>query len=180
MNRRANRMRGLTLLEMLLALATGALLLSAMLPMLNMTVSAATNPATNDQADLDRQAAFAVERIARVVRAQAPAILAPPPGATGLMALFNAAPQATTTTGTWLAPATFQLSGSKAPYTLVEKRDGDNTLHVLADSVDSVDSVQFTALPVSEGRQLIQVDLVLKTGKTISTASSVMRMGWLQ
>lgn len=177
MNRRANRMRGLTLLEMLLALATGALLLSAMLPMLNMTVSAATSPATNDQIDLDRQAAFAVERIARVVRAQAPAILAPPPGATGLMALFNAAPQVPTTTGTWLAPATFQLSGTKAPYTLLEKRDGDNTLHVLADSVDSV---QFTALPVSEGRQLIQVDLVLKIGNTTSTASSVMRMGWLQ
>lgn len=177
MNRRANRMRGLTLLEMLLALATGALLLSAMLPMLNMTVSAATNPATNDQADLDRQAAFAVERIARVVRAQAPAILAPPPGATGLMALFNAAPQVPTTTGTWLAPATFQLSGTKSPYTLVEKRDGDNTLHVLADSVDSV---QFTALPLSEGRQLIQVDLVLKTANATASVSSIMRMGWLQ
>lgn len=177
MKRRANRMRGLTLLEMLLALATGALLLSAMLPMLNMTVSAATSPAKNDQADLDRQAAFVVERIARVVRAQAPAILAPPPGATGLMALFNTAPQVPTTTGTWLAPATFQLSGTKSPYTLVEKRDGDNTLHVLADSVDSV---QFSALPVSEGRQLIQVDLVLKTVNATSKASSVMRMGWLQ
>jgi len=171
------RARGFTLLEMLLALATGALLLSAVMPMLTMTAAAATSPATDEQADLDRQASFAMERIARVVRAKAPAVLAPPPGATGLMALFNAAPQDPATTGAWLAPATFQRVGAKAPYTLVEKRDGDNVLHVLADSVDSV---QFTALPLSEGRQLIQVDLVLKTANATSSASSIMRMGWLQ
>lgn len=171
------RARGFTLLEMLLALATGALLLSAVMPMLTMTVAAATDPAKDEQADLDRQAAFAMERIARAVRAKAPAVLAPPPGATGLLALFNVTPQDPATTGAWLKPATFQRAGARAPYTLVEQRDGDKDLHVLADSVDSV---QFTALPLSEGRQLIQVDLVLKTANATSSASSIMRMGWLQ
>jgi prepilin-type N-terminal cleavage/methylation domain-containing protein len=169
--------QGFTLFEVLLALAASALLLSAVMPMLSMSVAAATNPATSDQADLDRQAAFAVERIARAVRAKAPAVLAAPPGATGLLALLNAAPQDPGTTGTWLAPATFTLTGSKAPYTLTEKRDGDAVLHIIADSVESL---QFTALPVSDGRQLIRVDLTLRSANASSTVSSVMRMGWLQ
>ena len=157
------RQRGFTLLEVLLALAAGALLLSSVMPMLTMTVAAATNPATSEQADLERQAAFAIDRMARVVRAKTPAVLAPAPDPAS--------------TGTWLAPATFQLSGAKAPFTLVEKRDGDNVLHVLAESVDSV---RFTALPVIDGRQLIQVDLVLKTANAATSVTSTMRMGWLQ
>lgn len=176
MNTRAGRC-GFTLLEMLLALATGALLLSAVMPMLTATVAAASSPATAEQAELDRQAAFAIERIARAVRAKAPVVLAQPPGATGLLALLNPAPPDPFTTGTWLKPATFLRTGAKAPYTLVEKRDGDSVLHVLADSVDSV---QFTALPLSEGGQMIQVDLVLKTANATTSVSSAMRMGWLQ
>lgn len=171
------RARGFTLLEMLLALAASALLLSAVMPMLAMSVAAATNPVTNDQAELDRQASFAMERIGRSVRAKAPVILAAAPGATGLLALFNPLPQSPGTSGTWLAPSTFQLSGTKAPYTLVEKRDGDNVLHVLSDSVESV---QFTALTVGDGRQLIQVDLSLRTANAATSLSTVMRMGWLQ
>jgi prepilin-type N-terminal cleavage/methylation domain-containing protein len=171
------KQRGFTLLEVLLALATGALLLSAVMPMLTLSVAAATNPVLSEQAELDRQAAFAMERIAGVIRAKAPVILAVPPGATGLLALLNPAPQKADTTGTWLAPSTFQLAGAKTPFTLVEKRDGDAVLHVLAESVDSV---QFTALTVGDGRQLIRVDLVLKSGKAATSISSVMRMGWLQ
>lgn len=171
------RQRGLTLLELVLALAAGALLLSALMPMLNQTVAAATNPATTEQAELDRQAAFALERIARVVRAKAPAVLALTPGATGLLALFNLPQPDPLTTGTWLTPATFQRAGTGAPYTLVEKRDGDTVTHVLAESVSSL---AFTALPVSDGRQLIQIDLVLKTANATSSVTGVTRMGWLQ
>jgi prepilin-type N-terminal cleavage/methylation domain-containing protein len=160
---------GFTLFEVLLALAASALLLSAVMPMLSMSVAAATSPATNEQAELERQAAFVIERIARAVRAKAPAVLAAPPGATGFMAIFNPVAQDPGTSGTWLAPATFQLAG--------EKRDGDAVTHVLADSVTSI---QFTALPVSDGRQLIRVDLVLQTANAATTVSSVMRMGWLQ
>lgn len=167
------RQRGLTLLEMLLALASGALLLSAVMPMLNRTLATVNT----DQADLERQATFAIDRISRVVRAKAPAILAAPPGLTGLLAVLNPATQDTTTSGTWFAPATFQLSGAVKPYTLVEKRDGDSTLHVLADSVDSFSIVP---LPVADGRQLVQVDLVLKKNDATTTVRNVVRMGWLQ
>lgn len=177
MTRSTPRQGGFTLLEVMLALAAGALLLSAVLPMLTLSVAAATDPATTEQADLDRQAAFAMERIARAVRARAPAALSAPPVATGMMAIFNGPAQSPATTGTWLAPATFQLSGAQVPYTLVEKRDGDAVLHVLADSVQSV---TFTALPLSDGRQLIQVDLALQSANASTSLSSVMRMGWLQ
>jgi len=168
------RARGFTILELLLALASGALLLSSVMPMLNMTIASATSSATSDQADLERQAAFAVDRIARVVRATAPVVLAPPPPPTGLIGLLT--PNVTidsTTTGTWLTPSTFQLSGTS----LVETIQGDPAPHVLADSVTAV---AFTQLPLTDGRQLVQVDLTLTNGNASTTVSSVMRMGWLQ
>lgn len=167
------RQRGITLLELLLALAAGALLLSAVMPLLTTTMAAATSPAVSDQADLERQAAFATERIARVVRAKAPAVLATVPGLTGLLAVLNFPAQDPTTSGTWFSPSTFKLTGA----TLVEQRDGDATLHVLADSVDTF---SITALPVSDGRQLIKVDLTLKKNNVVASASTVVRMGWLQ
>lgn len=170
--------RGFTLLEMLLALAVGALLLSSVMPMLNMSIAMATSAATSDQADLERQAGFALERIARVVRATPPAVLAPAPGRTGLAgALTPGAVVDPTSTGAWLLPATFQLSGAASPYTLVEQRTGDSVAHVLAEAVDSV---QFTQLPVTDGRQLVQVDLTLKKGNASASVTGVVRMGWLQ
>ncbi|MDQ2822883.1 MAG: prepilin-type N-terminal cleavage/methylation domain-containing protein [Pseudomonadota bacterium] len=173
----ARRQRGITLLELLLALSAGALLLSAVMPMLNVSISAAASAATTEQTDLERQAAFAIDRIGRALRAAAPTVLAAPPGLTGLLAILNPATQDTTTSGTWFAPATFQLSGTAAPFTLVEKRDGDAVLHVLAVSVDSFSIVP---LPVSDGRQLVKIDLVLKKNNLTTSASSVVRMGWLQ
>lgn len=177
MTRPSRHARGFTLLEVLLALASGALLLSAVMPMLSLSVAAATNPATSDQADLDRQAAYAIDRIARAVRARAPTVLGVTPGLTGLLAPLNPAVQDASTSGTWFSPATFQLSGTAVPYTLVEKRDGDAVLHVLADSVAAFSIVP---LPVADGRQLVQVDLTLKKNTAVSTASAVVRMGWLQ
>lgn len=171
------KQHGMTLLELLLALAAGALLLSAMMPLLNTTIAAATNPAVNDQADLERQATFATERIASLVRAKAPAILTSVPGLTGLLAILNYPAQDPATSGTWFAPATFKLAGAASPFTLVEQRDGDATLHILADSVDAF---SITALPVSDGRQLIKVDLTLKKNNAVAKASTVVRMGWLQ
>jgi len=161
----ARGQRGFTLLELLLALACGALLLSSVMPVLSMSVAAATSSATTDQTDLERQAAFAVDRIARVVRATAP----------GVPTLATAADP--TTTGAWLAPSTFQLSGAAPPYSLVEIRSGDTVPHVLADSVTAV---AFTELPLTDGRQLVQVDLTLDKGNASTTVRSVMRMGWLQ
>lgn len=158
--RRPARERGVTLLELLLALALGALLLTAGLPLLNSVVSAAAMPATTDQPDLDRQAEFAMGRIAMAVRATAPAALDAPAGAP-------------LTSGRWFAPATFQLSGT----TLVELRDGDSVPHVLADSVAAFSIV---ALPLADGRQLVQVDLKLVKGDATRTARNVVRMGWLQ
>lgn len=168
---------GVTLLELLLALATGALLMTAVLPLLTTTLAAANSPAVSDQADLERQATFATERIARIVRAKAPAILTSVPGLTGMLAIMNYPTQDPATSGTWFSPATFKLTGTAAPFTLVEQRDGDATLHVLADSVDAFSIV---ALPVSDGRQLIKVDLTLKKNDVVATASTVVRMGWLQ
>jgi prepilin-type N-terminal cleavage/methylation domain-containing protein len=159
------RQRGFTLFEVLLALACSALLLSSVMPMLSMSIATATSSATSDQADLERQAAFAVERIARVVRATAPPVPA------------LAAAGDPTTTGAWLVPSAFQLAGAAPPYTLVETRTGDNVQHVLADSVTAV---AFTELPLADGRQLVQVDLTLAKGNASTTVSSVMRMGWLQ
>ena len=160
MRQLASRQRGLTLLEMLLALAAGALLLSAALPMLNLTVSAATTAATTDQMDVDRQAAFAIERIATVVRATPPVILAA---------------QDNSSSGAWFKPSTFRVSGTQ----LVEQRDPDSTLHVLADSVTGF---SITNLPVSDGRQLVQVSLTLEPSNSTAstTVTSVMRMGWTQ
>jgi prepilin-type N-terminal cleavage/methylation domain-containing protein len=156
----ASRQRGLTLLEMLLALAAGALLLSAALPMLNLTMSAATTAATTDQMDVDRQAAFAIERISAIVRATPPVILAA---------------QDSSTSGAWFKPSTFQLSGTQ----LVEQRDPDPAPHVLADSVTAF---SITNLPVSDGRQLVQVSLTLEPSNSTAstTVTSVMRMGWTQ
>lgn len=173
MTPRVARQDGITLLELLLALAIGSLLMSALMPMLNLTIDAATDPASTDQAELDRQAAFAIERMNRVIRATKPAVLAPAPGATGLLAIINLPPQPAGTTGSWFSPSTFQFYRG----TLIEMRDGDSVAHVLAESVQSA---VFTALPVTDGTQLIQVDLVLKTGNATSTVSSVMRMGWMQ
>lgn len=154
------RQHGLTLLEVLLALATGALLLSAALPMLSMTMSASATAAISDQGDVERQAAFAIDRIARVVRATAPAILAA---------------QDSSNSGAWFKPSTFQLSGTQ----LVEKRDADPTLHVLADAVTAF---SITNLPVSDGRQLVQVSLTLQPAKSTAatTVTSIVRMGWMQ
>jgi prepilin-type N-terminal cleavage/methylation domain-containing protein len=168
---RRARQRGLTLLELLLALALGALLMTAVMPMLNGAMAAATDSSTTDQPDLDRQAAFALDRIALAVRATAPTTLVTP---IGLIDIFlpPTAPD-TTTSGRWFAPSTFQLYGT----TLVEKRDGDSVLHVLADSVSSFSIVP---LPVTDGRQLVQVDLTLARGKTSTTVTGVVRMGWLQ
>lgn len=175
MTPRVARQDGITLLELLLALAIGALLMSALMPMLNLTVDAATDPASSDQAELDRQATFAIERMNRVIRGTAPVVLAPGPGATGLMAIFNLPPQPAGTTGSWFSPSTFQFQLPEKR--LVEMRDGDSVAHVLAESVQSA---VFTALPVTDGTQLIQVDLVLKTGNATTTVTSVMRMGWMQ
>jgi prepilin-type N-terminal cleavage/methylation domain-containing protein len=167
---RRARQRGLTLLELLLALALGALLMTAVLPLLNGAMAAATDPSTTDQPDLDRQAAFALDRIALAVRATAPTTLTTPIGLIDI--LLPTAPD-TTTSGRWFAPSTFQLYGT----TLMEKRDGDSVLHVLADSVSSFSIVP---LPVTDGRQLVQVDLTLARGETRTTVTGVVRMGWLQ
>jgi Tfp pilus assembly protein PilW len=65
------RERGLSLVELLLGLAITALIMAPLVPMVQ-TASAAAR-ATGDQAALERDADFALERIARAIRTSDPA-----------------------------------------------------------------------------------------------------------
>jgi type II secretory pathway pseudopilin PulG len=65
------RQHGLSLVELLLGLAITALIMAPLVPMVQ-TASAAAR-ATGDQAALERDADFALERIARAVRTTDPA-----------------------------------------------------------------------------------------------------------
>jgi type II secretory pathway pseudopilin PulG len=65
------RERGLSLVELLLGLAITALIMAPLVPMVQ-TASAAAR-ATGDQAALERDADFALERIARAIRTTDPA-----------------------------------------------------------------------------------------------------------
>ena len=75
MNRRSaarilSRQAGISLIELLLALALTAMLMVPLLGLLRTTAAASSN--VNPRFDLERQADFAVQRIAAQVRAGAP------------------------------------------------------------------------------------------------------------
>jgi prepilin-type N-terminal cleavage/methylation domain-containing protein len=153
MKRQPNvRIRGLSLIELLIGLAIGALVLAPLLPMLQ-TANAAAR-VTGDQVALERDADFALERIAARIRATAPST-----------ALSGAS-------SSWLAPVSYVLSNG----TLVERQANTPDLAL----ADSVTDFQLGAPTVIAGRQLIQVSLSLARGDASVTANTTVRMGGMQ
>jgi type II secretory pathway pseudopilin PulG len=148
----ALRAQGLGLIELLVGLAISALVLASLWPM-QQTASAAAR-VTGDQVALERDADFALERIAARIRATAPST-----------ALSSAS-------STWLAPVSYVLSNG----TLVERQAGTPDLAL----ADSVTDFQLGAPTVIAGRQLIQVSLSLARGDASVTANTTVRMGGMQ
>ena len=153
MSRRpAIRARGLSLVELLLGLAIGALLLAPMLPMLQTSGTAAR--VTDDQTAIERDADFALERIAARIRAT------------------SASASLTGSSSSWFAPVSYVVSNGS----LVERQANMPDL-VLADSVTDF---QLNAPTVYSGRQVIQVSLTLARGNAGTSANQTVRVGGMQ
>lgn len=148
----ALRTHGLGLVELLVGLAISALVLASLWPM-QQTASAAAR-VTGDQVTLERDADFALERIAARIRATAPSA-----------ALSGAS-------SSWLAPVSYVLSNG----TLVERQASTPDLAL----ADSVTDFQLGAPTVIAGRQLIRVSLSLARGDASVTANATVRMGGMQ
>lgn len=147
------RAQGLSLVELLLGLAIGALVLMPLLPMLQTADAAST--VTADQLAIERDADFALERIAARIRATAPST--------------TLAPNAS---ATWLAPVSYVVSNGS----LVERQNNTPDL-VLADAVTNF---QMTAPTIEAGRPVLQVSLALARGDASITANTTVRMGGVQ
>lgn len=144
--------RGISLIELLLGLAITALVLAPLVPMLQ-TASAVALVA-GDRVALEREADFALERIAARIRATAPK----------KEVADNKA------SSEWLKPAVYSLSNGM----LIEQQ-GDET-YVLAESVAAFG---MTAAAVDSAHPLITVSLSLSLGpgKAGTTAVASVRMG---
>lgn len=143
------RAHGLSLTELLLGLAIGALLL-APLPAMLQNAGAAARVA-DDQVALEREADFALERIAARIRTTA------------------AAPDmADKPVKDWLKPAAYSVADG----VLVEQQGKDS--YVLAESVSSFD----LSMSSSEaGQPLLKVSLSLARGGASTTATAAVRLG---
>jgi Tfp pilus assembly protein PilW len=146
------RLRGLSLAELLVALALAALLLAPLAALVSNMARAAALAA--DREALLRDAELALERIGAVVRASTASTLKQ--GAD------------TTSSGSWF-PVTFKLQNGQLVQT--------NPNGVLADGV-----VRFsiTAPEVATGRQLVQVSLTLARGDATVSAATTLRLGGVQ
>jgi type II secretory pathway pseudopilin PulG len=143
------RERGLSLVELLLGLAITALILAPLVPMLQ-TASAAAQ-VTGDQAALEREADFVIERIAARIRASDPAnLLAGKPSSE------------------WLKPSVYVLSNGS----LVEQLGGVN--YTLADGV-TVFSLDSDAAVT--GQPVVVVTLALARGDVNTAVTATVRMG---
>ncbi len=143
--------RGLSLIELLVALAITAAL---MLPLVQMQATAASSTAIiRTQLDVEREADFALERIAARVRSTPPALLAP-----------NATDS---TSGVWFGGVTFLRVGEQ----LIERSNGVDS--VLADSVSDFRIVA----PAGNGTPLVRVSLTLAPAGAATTAMATVRMG---
>ena len=149
MNRPA-RAHGLSLVELLLGLAVTALLLAPLAPMLDTAHAAAR--VTGEQAALEREAGFALERIAARIRAT--------PASSSLQNQPDSE---------WLKPAVYAHLDNG---TLVERQNGAE--YPLADSVTAF---ELSAPPVQGAGALIQVSLTLQRGDASASASATVRMG---
>jgi prepilin-type N-terminal cleavage/methylation domain-containing protein len=145
------RQHGVTLVELLLGLAVTALLLAPLVPMLQTAAAAAR--IGGEQAALEQEADFAIERISDRIRATPPST------------------QLSSNSDDWLTPAAYLVIDG----TLYERQKGIN--YPLAVSV-----IDFgmTAPASISGRPVIQVSLTLKRGDFSASAGATVRMGEVQ
>jgi prepilin-type N-terminal cleavage/methylation domain-containing protein len=136
--------RGLSLVELLIALAITA---AIMFPLVQMQATAASATAIiRTQLEVQREADFALERIVARVRATPPATLAPNASASS--------------SGAWFGSVTFLRVGEQ----LVERSNGVDS--VLAESVTNFRIVS----PTGTGAPLVQVSLTLAHARAATNA----------
>lgn len=145
------RSRGLSLVELLVALALAALLLAPLAGLLSNM--AAASALASDRAVLANDADFAIERIAAVVRATPATLLVP------------ASDGSTNDSGNWFG-VEFRFENGRL---LQKNPDG-----VLADNVTA-----FSITPpyIECGQQLVQVSLTLARGAATVTTGLTLRLG---
>ena len=149
--RRCTRQHGISLVELLLGLAITALIMGPLVPMLQ-TASAAARM-SGDRVTLEREAEFALERIAARIRVTAPS-----------KALIDKP------SDEWLKPAVYSVSNG----VLVE-RQGSET-HILAESVTAF-SLTATAADSPQPLVTVSLSLGLPNGGASTSASATVRMG---
>jgi prepilin-type N-terminal cleavage/methylation domain-containing protein len=159
--------RGVTLIELLLAIAIGAIVLAALQDVVKLGLDAQAAGRTANE--LAYQGRFALERIGDKARAAAPAVLAAP---------------AAGTTGNWLAPAGCSGAGCvmyclNSAGTLVETTTAD-TGCAYGNPVARNVSTFSAALPAGAGavdRSTAVFTLTLASGTTSMTLASSARLG---
>lgn len=145
------RQRGVSLIELLLALAVTALMMAPLVAMLDTTVDAGA--LTGARRSLEQDAGFALDRIAMQVRATPRKRLDP-----------NAS---ISDSESW-----FDARYTKRSDQLIEKLGG--TERVIADGVSSF---SITARAVGTNQTLVETRLELKRGAEAASATTVMRLG---
>jgi len=145
------RQRGLSLVELLLGLAITALVLAPLVPMLRTASAAAAIGA--DQTAIEREADFALGRIATRIRATAADKVTP---------LIGSSCDTDETT--------------PVQYKVAEKvlKDTEGTGYVLAESVDCITLASTVS---STGQTFVTVSLALARGDASTTATAVVPLG---
>ena len=145
------REHGLSLVELLLGLAITALVMAPLVPMLATASSAAR--VADDQVSLERDAGFALERVATRIRATTP------------VADLQDKP-----VDDWLKPAVYSVSAGA----LVEQQGSET--HVLTEP-GSVTSFSLS-VPVTEASEpMIRVSLNMQRGGASTSTVATVRMG---
>jgi Tfp pilus assembly protein PilW len=144
------RQRGLSLVELLLGLALTALVLAPLVPMLQ--TASATTRAGGDRVTIEREASFALDRIAARIRATAV-----PDKISG-------------TPVDWLQPTVYVVSNG----TLIEQQG--KVSYVLAESVTDF---SLAAPPMTGSQPLVQITMTLARNGATTTASTIVRLGSL-
>lgn len=148
------RQGGVTLVELLMALAIAALVLAPLAAMLNSSVLAGTGNA--DRAALEQDLNFALERVAAAARATPRKVL-------------NPQDTMVADSGGWLDGSRFRVNGSGQ---FIEVRDG-------VDSVLAGPGVTFgiKARPVGDDATIVEATLRLERGAEVVQGSVAVRMG---
>ena len=146
------RERGLSLVELLLGLAITALVMAPLVPMLQ--TANATASVAGDQIALQREADFALERIAARIRASAPS-----------------AKTIDKPSSEWLKPAEYVFSNGA----LLEQQGKES--YVLAESVTAF---TLSGAMTDSAQPLIKVSLSLARGASSTTVAATVRMGTAQ